>query len=66
MSNIQGASDEDLKRLANSRVGERKKAFVAEILRRRREANWNAWVKRHPYLAAIFSPFKLFRRGFWR
>lgn len=61
MSNIQGCSDEDLKELANSSVGERKKAFTNEILRRRREPHWNAWAQRHPYLAAIFSLSGLFR-----
>jgi hypothetical protein len=47
MSDIQGYSDEELKELGNSEVGERKKAFAAEVLRRRREASWNAWVQKH-------------------
>ena len=55
MSDIQGYSDEELKALANSQVGERKKAFAAEILRRRREASWKAWAHKHPYLAAMLS-----------
>jgi hypothetical protein len=55
MSDIQAYSDEELKELACSEVGVRKKAFAAEILRRRREANLNAWAQKYPLLAATFS-----------
>ena len=68
MSDIQGCSDEELKELANSEVGERKKAFAAEILRRRREANWSAWAQKHPFLAAILSSVGLvtLMQWFWK
>jgi hypothetical protein len=55
MLDIQGCSDEELKELANSEIGERKKAFAAEILKRRREASWKAWAHKHTFLAAIVS-----------
>jgi hypothetical protein len=65
MTDIQGYSDEDLEELASSEVGERKKAFAAEILRRRREANWNAWAQKHPFLAAILSAVGLVTIVHW-
>jgi hypothetical protein len=55
MSDIQAYSDEELKELACSKVGERKKAFAAEILRRRREAEWKAWGQKNPNLATLLS-----------
>jgi hypothetical protein len=68
MSDIQGYSDEELKELANSEVGERKKAFAAEVLRRRHEANWNAWAQKYPFLAATLSALGLstLMRRVWR
>jgi hypothetical protein len=59
MSDIRGYSDEELKELAHSEVGERKKAFAAELLRRRHEANWNAWARAYPFLAATLSALRL-------
>ena len=59
MSDIQAYSDEQLKELASSELGERKKAFAAEILRRRREANWSEWAQKHPLLAAMLSSVRL-------
>jgi hypothetical protein len=59
MSDIPGYSDEELKELVHSEVGERKKAFAAEVLRRRREANWNAWARKYPFPATILSALGL-------
>jgi hypothetical protein len=67
MSDIRSYSDEELNKLAHSEVGERKKAFAAEVLRRRREANWNAWAHKYPFLATLSAlGLGTFMRWFWR
>jgi hypothetical protein len=63
---LQQYSDEQLKELAGSEVGDRKKAIAKEILRRRRRERRQKWLTRNAALAGLLSAlvagFVAFRR----
>jgi hypothetical protein len=52
---LQQYSDEQLKELAASDVGDRKKAIAEEILRRRRQERRQKWLARNAVLAGLFG-----------
>ena len=55
MPDLQQYSDEQLKELAASDVGDRKKAIAEEILRRRRQERRQKWLARNAVLAGLFG-----------
>jgi hypothetical protein len=63
---LQQYSDEQLKELAASEVGDRKKAIAEEILRRRRQERRQKWLARNAafasLLSALMAGFVAFRR----
>jgi hypothetical protein len=63
---LQQYSDEQLKELAASEIGDRKKAIAEEILRRRRRERRQKWLARNAVLAsllgAVTAGFVAFRR----
>ena len=55
MPDLQQYSDEQLKELAASDVGDRKKAIAEEILRRRRQEIRQKWLASNAILAGLFG-----------